>query len=138
MKWALALVLVAVVGVVVALVVAVGSTRDQVPGTLRRCVIAGQAAVVLSEGDLGSQVRSDIAAGAVRETRRAALGDDTVVLLRGTNYGLLVLAGRKSPPLDGDLPLRIFTRASGFALVAKETDPSRGVLGDCVALAQGT
>lgn len=138
MRWALALVVVALAGVVVALVAAVGSTRDPVPDRLRRCVVDGQAAVVLSDGDLGSQVRSDIAAGAVRETGRRRLGDDIVVLLQGTNYRLLVLAGRKSPPLSGDLPLRVFARASAYALVAKESDPSKGVLTDCVALVQAS
>lgn len=136
MRWALALVVVVAAGVVVSLVVAVGATRDPVPDRMRRCVVDGQAAVVLSEGDLGSQVRSDIGAGAVRETGRTRVGDDIAVLLRGTNYGLLVLAGRKSPPLGGDLPLRVFGRASAYALVAKESDPSKGVLTDCVALAQ--
>ena len=135
MRWALALVAVAVAGVVAAIVLAVGATRDPVPDRLRRCVEAGQAQVVRSDGDLGAQVRSDIGAGALRELSRTALGSDTVVLLRGTRYRLLVLAGRKSPPLTAGLPLRVFRQADAFALVAKETEPSRGVLTDCITLA---
>lgn len=134
MKWAIAAVVVAVVSVVVALVVAVGSTRDAVPGELRGCVLDGQAGIVRSEGDFGALARSDIGAGALREVRRTRLGEDTAVLLQGTRYRLLVLAGRKSPPLDGDLPRRLFERTNEYALVARELDPSRGVLADCVAL----
>ena len=137
MRWAFGLAAVALVATVGAVVLAVRGTRDPVPARLRACVVAGQAQVVLSEGDLGSQVRSDIGARALRTAGRTALGEDTVVVLRGTGYRLLVLAGRKSPPLSGDLPLRVFTRASSYGLVAKERDPSRGVLEDCVAAAQG-
>ena len=136
MRWAFALVALALVGTVVAVVLAVRGTRDPVPARLRACVMAGEAQVVQSDGDLGTQVRSDIGARALRATGRTRLGEDTAVLLRGTGYRLLVLAGRKSPPLGGDLGLRIFTRASAYGLVAKETDPSRGVLEDCVAAAQ--
>lgn len=134
MRWALAAVLVALAGVVVALVVAVGATRDAVPGRLRGCVKDGQAGVMRSAADLGAQPRSDIGAGAVRELARTRVGDDTAVLLAGANYRLLVLAGRKSPPLEGDLPRRLFDRTADFALVAKEVDPVKGVLRDCVAL----
>ncbi len=137
MKWALALALAGLVAVVVAFVLAVGSTRDPVPDRLRACVVDGEAAIIRSDGDLGAQVRSDIGAGAVREVRRTVLGDDTAVLLRGTRYRLLVLGGRKSPPLGAGLPLRVFSQASTYALVAKETDPSQGVLADCIALVDG-
>lgn len=135
MRWALAAVLAAVASVVVALVLAVGSTRDTVPGALRDCVLDGQAGIVRSEADLGAQARSDIGAGALRERSRTRVGDDTAVLLEGTRYRLLVLAGRGSPPLDGDLPRRVYERAAAFALVARETDPIRGVLRGCVEVA---
>ena len=137
MRWALALGLVAVASVVVAFVLAVGSTRDPVPGQMRDCVLAGQAGVMLSEADLGAQLRSDIGAGAVRELSRTRVGDDIAVLLEGTTYRLLVLAGRKSPPLDSDLPRRVYERTPEFALVAKEADPIEGVLSECVARAAG-
>ncbi len=137
MKWALAAALLVVAGVVVVFVLAVGSTRDPVPGRLRDCVLDGQAGVMRSEADLGAQPRSDIAAGAVRELSRTRAGGDTAVLLEGTNYRLLVLAGRNSPPLDGDLALRVYERTPEFALVAKEVDPTEGVLHDCVVLAAG-
>ncbi len=138
MRWALAAVLAAVASVVVAFVLAVGSTRDPVPDRLRECVVAGQAGIMRSEADLGAQPRSDIAAGAVREVGRTRLGGDTAVLLEGSTYRLLVLAGRKSPPLGGDLALRVYERTPEFALVAKEVGPDRGVLRDCVALIAGS
>lgn len=137
MRWALLLALGAAASVVVAFVLAVGSTRDPVPDRMRTCVEDGQAGVMRSEADLGAQPRSDIGARAVRERSRIRVGDDTAVLLEGTNYRLLVLAGRKSPPLDGDLPLRVYERTAEYALVAKEVDPIRGVLRDCIALVAG-
>lgn len=137
MKWALAALLAGVVAVVVALVVAIDTTRDPVPGKVRACVVDGGAGIMRSEADLGAQPRSDIGAGALRERSRDRLGDDTAVLLQGTGYRLLVLAGRGSPPLDGDLGLRVFERTPDYALVAKEVDPIRGVLRGCVALAAG-
>lgn len=137
MKWALALLAVALVSVVVAFVLAVDSTRDPVPGRLRSCATDGGAGVVRGEVDLGAQLRSDIGAGALREQARAQVGEDTAVLLAGTRYRVLVVAGRGSPPLGGDLARRVFERAPQFALVAKEADPLRGVLRDCVALVSG-
>lgn len=135
MKWALAAVLAGVVGVVVALALAIGSTRDPVPERLRGCVLDGQAGILRGEADFGAQARSDIGAGALRERSRTRLGEDTAVLFEGTRYRLLVLAGRGSPPLDGDLPRRVFERTARFALVARETDPIRGVLRGCVTVA---
>ncbi len=137
MRWALALAVVAAVSVVVAFVLAVRATRDPVPGRMRACVLDGQAGVMRSEADLGSQPRSDIGAGALRERSRTRVGKDTAVLFEGTRYRLLVVAGRKSPPLDSDLPLRVFERTPEFALVAKEVDPIDGVLRACVAVAAG-
>lgn len=137
MKWALALVLVAVAAVIVALVLAVGSTRDPEPDALRGCATDGGAGVMRSAADLGAQARSDVGARALREVSRTRVGDDTAVLLSGTGYRLLVLAGRKSPPLDGDLARRVYERTPAFALVAKEVDPVRGVLRGCVVLRAG-
>ena len=135
MKWALAAVLAAVGVVVVALVLAVGASRDPVPERLRACVLDAQAGVVRSQGDFGGQARSDIGAGALREVQRTRLGEDTAVLLRGTKYRILVLGSKKSPPLDGDLALRVYDRAAEYPLVAREVDPLEGVLRACVALA---
>lgn len=137
MKWLALLLGVSVVAGIVALVVAIGSTRDTVPGTLRDCVLDGNAGLVRGPADLGGQIRSDIDAGTIRERSRARVGDDTAVLLAGTNYRILVLAGRASPPLDGDLGRRVYERAGEYALVAKEVDPVQGALGGCIALATG-
>lgn len=135
MRWALAALLAAVVSVVVAVVLVVGATRDPVPERLRSCVVDGRAGVMRSEADLGVQARSDIGAGALRELSRTRVGEDTAVLLAGTRYRLLVLSGRGSPPLDGDLALRVYARTPEFALVSKEVDPLRGVLRGCVQVA---
>lgn len=137
MKWALGLLALALVAVVVAFVLAVDSTRDPVPGRLRACATDGGAGVVRGEIDLGAQPRSDIGAGALRVRARRQVGEDTAVLLDGTRYRLLVVAGRGSPPLTGDLGRRIYDSAAQYALVAKEVDPVRGVLGDCIALVSG-
>ncbi len=134
MKWLAALLAAAVVTVVVAFVVAVGSTRDSVPGALRDCVLDGQAGIVRGPAELGGRIRTDIGAGELRERTRTKLGQDTAVVLEGSNYRILVLAARKSPPLDGDLAQRVFDRAPAYALVAKEVDPSQGVLAGCVRL----
>lgn len=138
MKWALAAALAVLAAVVLAFVLAIGSTRDTVPDDLRDCVSDGQAGVMRSEGDLGAQARSDIGAGELRERSRTRLGDDTAVLFDGTGYRLLVLAGRGSPPLGDQLPLRVYERTAQWALVAKEVDPIRGVLRGCVGLVAGS
>lgn len=134
MKWALIGALSMLVVVVVGVVLVVGANRDPVPGALRECVLGGGAGVVLSEGDLGAQVRSDLEADAVRELTRSPVGEDTAVLLAGTNYRLLVLLGRGSPAPDGDLPQQIYDRAAEFALVAREVDPQKNLLSGCVRL----
>jgi hypothetical protein len=134
-KLALAGALATLVVVVVGCVLLVRANRDPVPGAVRTCVESGGAGVMLSEGDLGAQARSDIGAHAVRELSRARVGDDTAVILRGTNYRLLVLLGRKSPAPDGNLPLQVYDRTSEFALVAKEADPLKDLLSGCVRLA---
>jgi hypothetical protein len=131
-RWAAAAAALALIGVVVAFVLAFASTRDAVPTELRDCVLDGNAAIARSAADLGVSARADIGDGVLRETGRRRVGEDTAVFLQGSGYRLLVLAGRKSPPLDGDLPLRIYERTNEFALVARERDPMRGVLSGCV------
>lgn len=134
MKWALAGALAMLVVVVVGFVLVVSVNRDPVPGALRGCVLDGGAGVMLSEGDLGAQVRSDLEAGTVRELERVPVGEDTAVLLAGANYRLLVVLGRGSPAPNGNLPLQVYERAAEFALVAKEIDPQENLLRGCVRL----
>lgn len=134
MKWALAGALAMLAVVIVGFVLIVSANRDPVPGELRSCVVDGGAGVMLSEGDLGAQARSDIDVGAVREIGRTRMGEDTAVLLRGTTYRLLVLIGRGSPAPDDDLPRQVYEHTSEFALVAKETDPLKNLLRGCVRL----
>ena len=134
MKWALLGALSMLAVVVVGFILVIGANRDPVPDALRECVLGGGAGVVLSEGDLGAQVRSDLEADAVRELSRSPVGDDTAILLQGANYRLLVLMGRGSPAPDGNLPQQIYDRASEFALVAREVDPQKNLLRGCVRL----
>ena len=132
MRWAAAAVVLAALGTVVAFVLAVRSTRDTVPTALRDCVLDGDAGIVRSAADLGVRTRADVGDRVIRELGRRRVGEDTAVLLQGSGYRLLVLAGRKSPPLGGDLPLRVYERTNEYALVARELDPLRGVLASCV------
>lgn len=134
MKWALLGALSMLAVVTVGFILVIGANRDPVPDALRECVLGGGAGVILSEGDLGAQVRSDLEAGAVRELSRSPVGQDTAVLLEGANYRLLVLVGRGSPASDGNLPVQIYDRASEFALVAREVDPQKNLLRGCVRL----
>ncbi|MBA2347306.1 MAG: hypothetical protein H0V81_03355 [Solirubrobacterales bacterium] len=134
MKWALAGLLAMLAVVAVGFVLVVAANRDPVPDALRGCVLDGGAGVMLSEGDLGAQVRSDLEAQAVRELSRSPVGEDTAVLLAGTNFRLLVLLGRGSPEADGNLPLQVYERTAEFALVAKEVDPQENLLRGCVGL----
>ncbi len=132
MRWAALAALLAAVGSVVVFVLAVRSTRDPVPTALRDCVMDGDAGIVRSAGDLGVRTRADVGDRVIREVGRRQVGEDTAVLLQGSGYRLLVLAGRKSPSLGGDLPLRVYERTNEYALVARELDPMRGVLAGCV------
>ena len=132
MKWAVALLATIAIGAVAAFVVAVASTRDTVPVDLRACVRRSDAVQMRSPGDLGTRTRTDVASGSLRETSRVKLGPDTVILLQGTRYRLLVLRGKGSPPADGALARRAYLQTAQFALVAREIDPVRGELQACV------
>lgn len=134
MKWLIALVALLSVGAVVAIAVAVHGTRDPVPGRLRNCVEDAQLTVAHSRTDLGA-VRVDVADGTLRTDRRFRIGGDDGRILAGTRARVLVLAGRRSPPLAGDLARRLLDRTGEYALVAVETDPVRGALADCVRIA---
>lgn len=136
MRWLAGGLVLVVAGVVAAFALAVHRTRDPVPGKLADCVersdgVRARDAVTLQA------TRSDIDAGAVREVRRYTLGKDRAVLLRGPRFGLLVVAGRKSPPLDGDVARRAYERAAEYAFVGLEIDPVRGALRGCADLVGG-
>ena len=130
MKALVALVALMGVAAVVGFVVAVRGTRDPVPGRLQACVRDTDAN--LAHGPIELQAaRADVEAGAVRETARYRIGDDDALLLTGTRFRMLVLAGRKSPGLGGNVPLEAYRRAGEFAVVAIEVDPVRGQLDAC-------
>jgi hypothetical protein len=121
---------------IVVFALAVGSTKDDLPGDMRKCVARGQAEVVHGPANLGP-TRPEIAARTLTKVRTLKKGGDTVIVLQGRRFRLLVLAGDKSPPLTGDLPKRIYERADEYKLVALEVDPVKGVLSGCAGIAAG-
>jgi len=125
-----ALLALAALATVIAIVVAVISSRDDLPGDLRGCAKRGGAEVVKGPANLGA-TRREIDAGTLVRDRRIRRGKDTVIVLSGQRFRLLVLANASSPPLTGDLPRRVYERADEYAVVALETDPLRGVLAAC-------
>lgn len=133
MRWLVVGLVLVVAGVVAAFALAVGSTRDGVPARLADCVTKADGVQARDAVTLQA-ARADIDAGAVREVRRYAFGDDAGVLLRGPRFRLLVVAGRKSPSLAGDVARRAYERAAEYAFVGLEIDPVRDALRGCADL----
>lgn len=133
MKLAGALLALASLVTVVVIVVAVTTNRDDLPGDLRSCSTQGGATVVHGPINLGV-ARREIAARAVRRVRTLSRGDDSVVLLAGSRFRLLVLRNDSSPRFAADLPKQLFEHADQFPLVAIEVDPVRDVLRGCAQL----
>jgi hypothetical protein len=121
---------------VLVIVLAISSSKDDLPGDLRACVQRGDATVVKGPVNLGS-ARREIDAGTLRRDRTVRNGDDTVIVFSGTRFRLLVLANETSPPLGGDLPRRIYERADEYPVVAIEVDPIKGILAGCAGIAAG-
>jgi hypothetical protein len=136
MKLAGALMALASVATVVAFVIAFSGSKDDLPGDMRACVKRGGAGVVKGPVNLGI-ARREIDAGTLRRDRQLRKGEDTVIVLSGQRFRLLVLANASSPTLAGDLPRRIYERADEYPLVALETDPVKGVLYGCSSIAAG-
>jgi hypothetical protein len=137
LRTALALLLAAaaVAGAIVAVVVAVGRSHDDLPERLRSCAEGrGAFAVKASEGM--SAARPDVLAGRRLSERAWRLGADRALLLRGEDYAVLVLRAPSNPPLGGDMLRRVYRDPSPWALVAVERDPVRGVLAGCLAAAR--
>ena len=133
MKLAGALMAIASIVTIVVVVIAVRSNRDDLPGDLRACVNEGDANVVHGPVNLGV-ARREIAAKQVRRVRTLRDGDDTVVVLAGSRFRLLVLRNASSPAFAADLPKQLYEHADEFPLVAVEVDPVRDVLTGCAAL----
>ena len=134
MKAAGAFIALASVITVVVFILAVNSTKDNLIGNMRDCASHGGANIVHGAANLGP-ARSDIAAKAIRRLRTVRKGDDTVVVLEGPRFRLLVLANAKSPTLAGDLAKRLYEHADAYPLVAVEYDPVKGTLVGCSGLA---
>lgn len=133
MKAAGALIAVASLATVIAFFVAVSGSKDDLPGDLRSCVKRGDAVVVHGQANLGP-ARREIAARTLTKVRTARRGDDTVIVLAGERFRLLVLANDSSPTLAGDLPKRLYEHADEFPLVAIEVDPVKDVLTGCMGI----
>ncbi len=134
MKAAGALIALASVATVVAFVVAVSGSKDDLPGDLRACVQRGGATVVRGPANLGV-ARREIDAGTLKRERRVTKDRSTVFVFTGSTFRLLILANDSSPPLSGDLPRRVYERADEYPLVALEADPLEGILRGCSSIA---
>ena len=136
MKIAGALIAVASVITVIVFALAVSASKDDLPGDLRKCVQRGQAVVVHGPTNLGV-ARREIGAKTLTKMRTVTKGDDTVIVMQGSRFRLMVLANDSSPGLSGDLPKRLYEHADEYPLVALEVDPVRGVLTGCAGLVAG-
>lgn len=133
MKGLLALVAFGFVASVAALVLAVGSSRDPVPGSIKDCVREGGGTLVRGQEGL-QPVRDDLLTRSLRaDGPPRAVGQDRVVLLSGARARVLVLATERGASLDvPDLPTVLYADPSRFPVVAVEIDPVRGLLARCV------
>ncbi len=134
MKVAGGLLALASVATIVAVILAISSSKDDLPGDLRACLLRGEASIVKGPINLGA-ARREIDAGTLDRVRTVRHGDDTVIVFAGQRFRLLVLANASSPSLDGDLPRRIYEQADAYPVVAIEIDPVSGVLAGCAGLA---
>ncbi|WP_354700782.1 hypothetical protein DSM112329_01071 [Paraconexibacter sp. AEG42_29] len=133
MKLAGALIAFASLATVIAFIAALSGSKDDLPGDLRSCVKRGDAVIVHGQANLGA-ARQEIRAKSLTKLRTARRGDDTIILMAGQRFRLMVLANDTSPTLAGDLPKRLYEHADEFPLVAIEVDPIKGVLGDCIGI----
>ncbi|MCW3041261.1 MAG: hypothetical protein JWM31_3166 [Solirubrobacterales bacterium] len=134
MKIAGALMALASILTVVVFVLAVGSTKDDLIGDMRSCIKRGDGVIVHGAANLGA-ARREIAAKELTRVRTLRKDGDTVLVLQGQRFRLLVLANDKSPSLAGDLPKTLYEHADSFPLVAVEYDPVKGTLLGCSGLA---
>jgi hypothetical protein len=135
-KLAGALLAAAAAATIVALVLAISSSKDDLPGDLRACLQRGDATIVKGPINLGA-ARREIDAGTLTRVRTVHGGHNTVVVFSGQRFRLLVLANESSPSLGGDLPRRLYEHADAYPVVAIELDPNKGVLAGCAGIASG-
>lgn len=133
MRGLLVVAVLGLVGAVAAIVLAVGSARDPVPGALKDCVRENEATLV--RGPEGLQpVRDDLLGRRlVPDGPPRAAGRNEVVILRGTSARVLVLASPRGAQLDvPELGTAVYADPSRYGVVAVERDPMRGVLERCL------
>jgi hypothetical protein len=135
-KLAGALIAVASLLTVIVVIVAVKTNKDDVPGDLRSCIRRGGAETVHGPSNLGF-ARKEIEDQKLTKVRTVHKDGDTVIVLRGSNFRLMVLANDSSPSLSGDLPKRIYEHADEYPLVAAELDPVKDVLEGCTGILAG-
>jgi hypothetical protein len=126
----------AVAGAIVALVVAINGTQDNVPQELKDCLRNGGARVVRGPEGL-AVAHADIASGRLRNGARTKVGDDVAVLLHRTGYSVLVLRSPQNPPLSRDVGADALLRTPAYAVVAVESAPVHDVLAGCVERVRG-
>jgi hypothetical protein len=131
-RWLLALALGAGALAVLAVVLALGASRDLIPGDVKACVREGGGTIV--RGPEGLQpIRDDLVTRAVRPGERLRLGPETqALLLEGTRARVLVVAGPSNPQLGGrEFLERLYADPSRWSVVASEVDPRDGLLLRC-------
>ena len=127
MRWAALLLVLVLAGAGTAGVWALTKSHNAQPEQVTACATEHGARVAQGEDGLGF-ARQDIRAGGLRIARRYRLGRDGAVLLRGSGYRILVIAGVRSPSLQArGLPLRLYRRTPEFTSVLTERDPIRTV-----------
>ncbi|WP_205696841.1 hypothetical protein [Conexibacter sp. SYSU D00693] len=126
MRWAAALLVVAVAATVAILVWAISGSRDTVPDDLRSCVLDGGATVVRSNDTLRDFAR-DLEAGRVESSAPVAVRDRRAVLLDAPDLRILVLAAEGSAPLDSGVARRVAATPEVYSVVAVERGDLRVV-----------
>lgn len=129
-RW-IALLLLATSAMVVALVLAIVRTHDDVPADLRTCIENSDGQYVLGPDVLGP-LRADLAnETGPRVVEDVEIGGNEARLYEGTGYRLLIMTGRGSEALDAEAPLRAYEDAASYSVVAIERDPVEGALAAC-------
>lgn len=117
MKWAFALGGGAGVLAIAALVLAIVSSQNAVPDTLKDCL--RDAGLTLAKGtESVGPLRRDVQAGRTVETRTRRLGEDTAILVDQPDYAMVVLRVDKNPPVDDQLLRKVAEDPARFSVVS--------------------
>ncbi len=117
MRWAFVLGGGAGLLAIAALVLAIVSSQNAVPDTLKSCL--RDAGLTLAKGpESVGPLRRDIQAGRTVESSTRALGEDTAVLVAQPDYAMVILRVPDNPPVDGELLTRVAEDPALFSVVS--------------------